>query len=295
MNRKNAANHGECLRDECLTDYLEGTLDPVVRSACEVHLVACDACRENLALFMRVLRADTSSEEEAALQELSRALEQRNLPPIPTAKRWALSTKYRIYGATAIAAVLLAAVFIGWLPSGAAPSRQAQIAEALVATLRPFEPRMVGQPYLEIQESTRGPEALVPDVLAAEMTESSAQFYEVGRYFLLLKEYAKAIKLLKTAIADSQGVPADVYNDLGVAYLQSGPENFAAAESEFKNALNRNPAHLPAVFNLSILYGRQGRLEDARRHGQGYLDMDPDSGWAKEIQRKFLRKESTEP
>jgi tetratricopeptide (TPR) repeat protein len=293
---KSATRHGECLTEECLTDYLEGTLDPIVKSACEAHLITCDPCRENLALFMKVLRDETTPEEEMALQQLSEMLEKRNLRPVSVPSRRSVSTKYRTVAAAGIAALLLTAVFIYRMPFGSSPSTSTQIVSALANSIRPFEPRIVGQRYLEVQEVTRAAEGnLVPDILAAQMTESSADSYEMGRFFLLRKEFGKAIRHLKTAVSDPKGVPADVHNDLGVAYLESGEDNFVAAETEFKSALSQNTTHAPALFNLSILYERQGRLAEAVERRQQYLELDPDSGWAKEIQKKLSRKESTEP
>jgi tetratricopeptide (TPR) repeat protein len=293
---KTATRHGECLSEECLTDYLEGTLDSVVKNACEAHLITCDPCRENLALFMKVLRDETTPEEEMALQQLSEMLEQRNLRPGPLASRRAFSSKYLAVAAAGIAALFLIAVFIGRMPFSSSAATPTQIVEALADSVRPFEPRIVGQRYLEIQEVTRSANGnLVPDILVAQMTESSAESYEIGRLYLFRKEYGKAIKYLKTAVDDPKGVPADVHNDLGVAYLESGEANFQAAEAEFKNALSLELAHAPALFNLSILYERQDRLPEAIERRRQYLELDPDSGWAKELEKKLLRKESTEP
>jgi tetratricopeptide (TPR) repeat protein len=291
---KSATRHGDCLSEECLTDYLEGTLDPVVRGACEAHLITCDPCRESLALFMKVLSEETSPEEELALQQLSKMLEERNLGPVLAPARRVLPKKL-VYAVAGVAALLLTAVLVGRMPFGSAPSTPTQIVDALANGIRPFEPRIVGQRYREIQEVTRGPENLVPDILVTQMTESSAESYEIGRLYLLRKEYGKAIKYLKTAVADPKGVPADVHNDLGVAYLESGEGTFGAAEAEFKNALSLELAHAPALFNLSILYERQGRITEAVERRRQYLELDPDSGWAKEIQKKLSRKESAEP
>jgi tetratricopeptide (TPR) repeat protein len=291
---KSATRHGECLSEECLTDYLEGTLDPVVKGACEAHLITCDPCRESLALFMKVLSEETSPEEELALQQLAKMLEQRNLRPVPALARRVLPKKL-VYAVAGVAALLLTAVFVGRMPFSSSASTPTQIVQALADSVRPFEPRIVGQRYLEIQGVTRSPVNLVPEILAAQMTESSADSYEMGRFFLLNREYGKAIKYLKTAVADPRGVPADVHNDLGVAYLESGEETFAAAESEFRAALTLTATHAPALFNLSILYERQGRIAEAVQRRQQYLELDPDSGWAKEIEKKLSRKESAEP
>jgi len=242
---------------------------------------------------MRVLREDVTPEEEVTLRQLSAIWEQRNLKPVPLQRRSRLSLKYLIYPA-GIAAALLLAFGLGWHPLAPAPSKVAEFTKKLADSVRPFEPRIVGQRYLEIEETTRSPKDIVPDLLAEEMTEKSAESYEVGRYFLLKREYAKAIKHLKTAVADPNGVPANVHNDLGVAYLESGREHLVEAEAEFKEALNLNHVHKPAIFNLSILYERQGRVDEARHQWQQYLELDPDSGWAKEIEKKLSGKESAE-
>jgi anti-sigma factor ChrR (cupin superfamily) len=47
-------DRGDCLGDETLTEYLEGALDPAMRTLAEAHLLVCDHCRENLAVFMSV-------------------------------------------------------------------------------------------------------------------------------------------------------------------------------------------------------------------------------------------------
>jgi tetratricopeptide (TPR) repeat protein len=280
-----AANHGECLRDECLTDYLEGGLDPLIRSAFESHLVACDKCRQNLALFMRLLREDVKPDEEAVLQQLEAAWAARELQPVPLKKRWVLQKRYIPYAAAGIAAMLVIAFLVGGPPFAPRQSIAGQITQAMLVKSRPFEPRVVGQAYMGVDEVTRSAGDPVPDVLAPEMTENSADAYEMGRYFLLRKEYSKAIKYLRMAVQDPKGVPADVHNDLGVAYMQNDRASGPAAEAEFKSALERSPTHAPALFNLSILYSRLDRVEEGKQRRQQYLALDPDSGWAKEIQK----------
>jgi tetratricopeptide (TPR) repeat protein len=295
LNRKSAANHGDCLSHECLTDYLEGSLDPVVRSAFESHLIACDDCRENLALFMRVLREGVHPHEEAPLQQLDNVWAARKIQPVPAPRRGRLFRRIA-YAIAGIAALFLIALFVGKFSLGSKPSVAEQAVAALVERVRPFEPRVVGQSYMAVQEVTRGAEDPVRDVLAAKVTEDPTLAYEVGRYFLLVtKEYDKAIKHLKTAVAAPKGAPADVHNDLGVAYLQSGPANLEDAEVEFKNALELSPTHAPALFNLSLLYSRESRTAEANQRRQEYLALDPDSGWAEEIQRSLEGGELSQP
>ena len=71
MKGPNAMDHGQCLTEETLTEYLEGALDPVVTAACEVHLVACDRCREELALYMRVMHRGVTTDENVRIDHIS--------------------------------------------------------------------------------------------------------------------------------------------------------------------------------------------------------------------------------
>jgi len=286
VNRETTTKNGECLKDDVLAAFLEGSLEPVVRSACEVHLIACDACREKLALFMKVLREEIAPAEVASLEEVSRRWDERNIRPVPVPRRPESPLRRFAYPLAGVAAAAVVAVLFIGVPFGGKPPASV-ITDQLLAT-RPFVPRVSGQTYREAPEVTRGPRASANfEDLTSEMTDRAADAYEMGQFFLLNKDYPKAIKWLREAISESRGAPADVHNDLGVAYLQSGVDSLDAAEAEFKEALARNANHTPAVFNLSILYDEQGRSAEAETERLKYLKMDPDSGWAKEIERKL--------
>src|SRR5438552_7242313 len=71
-------DHGQCLTEETLTDYLEGGLDPAIRAASEVHLIGCDACRSKLGFYMRLLNEEISAEETAAIESLTADWEKKS-------------------------------------------------------------------------------------------------------------------------------------------------------------------------------------------------------------------------
>lgn len=293
MNDQRSASNGECLSEESLTDYLEGVLSPIVKNACESHLAVCDPCRENLALFMKILSEDVTPQEEVVLQKLSQMPERQGVRPAPaTVQR--NSKRVLVYVVAAVAALLILALGLGGLPFGGTPPAR-EITNALLAQIRPFEPRIAGQPYRAVEEVTRGPENTARfEALEAEMANRAAQAYEMGQLCLIEKKYPNAIKYLRIAAGDSNAT-ADVHNDLGVAYLQSGEETFGLAEAAFKTALNRNPNHASAVFNLSILYEREGLSGQAEKRWRQYIQLDPESGWAQEIKRKLAREEAVHP
>src|SRR5438876_11681009 len=64
-------DHGQCLTEETLTDYLEGGLDSPIKAASEVQLIACDECRARLAFFMRLPAGHVNAEEAVALGAIS--------------------------------------------------------------------------------------------------------------------------------------------------------------------------------------------------------------------------------
>src|SRR6266700_1458366 len=64
-------DHGQCLTEETLTDYLEGELDPPIKAASEVHLIVCDECRGRLGFFMRLMKEDVGTEEAAAVETIA--------------------------------------------------------------------------------------------------------------------------------------------------------------------------------------------------------------------------------
>src|SRR5262245_45716965 len=135
----NLINHGKCLTDETLTDYLEGTLDPAFKAASEAHLVSCDTCRVRLAFFMRLLREDVRPAEFAALRIIedkwSRAQSYRGFPNrgVGNRRRWKIASG-------GVAAVLLIAfgtrVAIEHIGE---PRSAGEVIQLLLSESRPFE------------------------------------------------------------------------------------------------------------------------------------------------------------
>jgi tetratricopeptide (TPR) repeat protein len=210
--------------------------------------------------------------------------------PAPARSRYVRRLAYLL---ASILVIVLLAFGTGLLPLTKSPAAN-EITAALLSRDRPFEPRIAGQPYRPIQEVTRGPEESKSfSALADALADRAAQAYEMGQFSLIQKDYADAIRYLRTAAAVS--ATAEVHNDLGVAYLQNGEATFGLAETEFKTALRKNPNHAPALFNLSILYEREGLSGEAAETWRQYLQVDPESGWAQEIRRKLRGEGAVRP
>jgi tetratricopeptide (TPR) repeat protein len=288
VNSQNDTGNGECLTEDLISGYLEGVLTPVVKSACEVHLVACDRCRENLATLMRLLRTDVDPEEEAELNRAMAQWDRRELQPNPT-RRGPSIWKRISYGLGAIAAVFVVVLIVRAVLSSGQPSAE-DLVQALLENKRPFDAQLSHQPYMALS-NTRGPEVGAPSSLLNEMTKRSADAYRFGRFYLVLGEHDKAIEYLQTAAKDPKA-PPEVHNDLGVGYLQRYQDgDFERSLRELGDALDQNPDFLPAIFNLSLLYERKGLTADAERQWTRYLTLDSTSGWADEIRQKLSRKD----
>jgi len=280
VNRQSDTGNGECLAEDLLSGYLEGKLTPVLKAACEVHLIGCDECRQKLADFMRILQPDISEQEMAAVNAAVVRWEQRDLRAIPS--RQVRSWKRVYFALATLAAVLV----MGVLVLVGVFSAQDRIQQVLAASPdRPFEAEMANQPYRPLKQ-TRGPETDREFAAQAkEMSKQATEAYDIGRWRLLGKEYDSAIEQLQVA-ANDPGVSSEVLNDLGVAYLlRDEPGDPDRAKQQFDLALQRDPKFLPALFNLGLLYDSTNKLEDAGRVWQQYLDLDSESGWAKEVRR----------
>ena len=280
-----SSDHGHCLIDETLTEYLEGSLNPAIKSASEVHLLGCADCRDRLAVFMRVLQPDVSHEEARTLELITKRWESEResrqiLERKPLAGRWSIRV-------AAVAAIFLLAVLSTiWIVRtfSTEPKTAGQVVQLLLKENRPFESRIAGAPHREFVP-TRGPEnpgGVSYDLLAGEMTRLSANSYEMGRFYLLQKNFARAIPYLEMAVLESGGNTA-AHNDLGVAYLESGDATqLQKAEQEFLQALQQNPKRADVVFNLALFYERTNANSQAQIQWRRFLELDTKSEWAAE-------------
>src|SRR6185436_13947250 len=145
---EDSMNHGHCLTDDTLTDYLEGVLDPALKAASEAHLVGCDDCRVKLAFFMRLLKDDMQPEETVAVravqEEWTRARNDRRLP----GRRLAGTRSWKIASGGVAAALLLAVGTRVAIDYRGEPRTANEVIHLLLAENRPFEARISDQPHL---------------------------------------------------------------------------------------------------------------------------------------------------
>jgi hypothetical protein len=274
--------HGQCLTEETLTEYLEGVLDPALKAASEVHLIACDECRSRLVFFMRVLEKEVVAEESQALQAINyqwdKGKSKRRMP-----RRASVAW---LFGLVAAAVLLVGILSIRLVTDRQAePKTAGEIVQLLLTKNRPFESRMANEPHIPILR-TRGVEdpGVAYSLLAGEMTRRSADSHQMGRFYLLQKDFARATPYLDIAEREVGAGPA-VHNDLGVALLESGDAaRLSTAGREFEHALAIDPQFASAVFNLALFYERMNEPVLAAAQWNRYIELDPKSDWAKEAQ-----------
>ena len=280
-------DHGQCLTEETLTEYLEGRLDPPVKAASEVHLIACDDCRSRLGFFMHLLAQNVSGEEAKNLERISAEWDKRKRKA-DVLRRTAILPKWLVAVAAAAILVLgaISARFV--MDRWAGPKSANEVVQLLLAQHRPFESQMADEPHLPIVR-TRGTEqpGVSYSLLSGEMTKLSASHHEMGRFYLLQKDFDLAIMHLEIAERDADAGAA-VHNDLGVAYLENADgRNVGKAEQEFHHAIQADPKFAPAVFNLAVFYERTNDAARAVAEWKHYLQVDSKSEWAKEAKSRL--------
>lgn len=282
------SDHGQCITEETLTEYLEGDLDPAVKAACEVHLVSCGACRGHLAFFMHVLQPDVSPEEASALEVVTAEWDKRKESQKASARNGRFP---RLFAAlAAVSAVFIIGALSLWIlrEQSSEPKSAAEVVQWLLVENRPFEGRMTDQPHRPIVR-TRGIAAagVSYSLLAGEMTRLRANSHEMGRFYLLQKKFNHAIPYLEIA-EQEVGAGTAVHNDLGVAYLESGnAEQFEKAEREFLHALQQDKSFAVAAFNLALFYERTNATVQAQAQWKRYLELDSESNWATEARARL--------
>jgi len=280
-------DHGQCLTEETLTDYLEGGLEPAVKAASEVHLLACDACRSKLAFWMRLLQQDVTQEEADTLGNIRAEWEKQTVSsPVP---RKNYVSGRLLLAVAAVVMIAVAALSIWLLRQRSSEPRSAgEVVQLLLDQNRPFESRLAGERYQAIRR-TRG--STSPEVsynlLAGEMTRLAATSHEMGRFYLLQKQFSRAVSYLEIAEREV-GAGAAVHNDLGVAYLENGsPAQLQKAGAEFSHALRDDPKFAAAAFNLALFYERTNATSQAQAQWKKYLELDPSSEWAQEARERL--------
>ena len=283
-----ALNPPQCITEEELTEYLEGSVKPSRKIVVEAHMVSCDRCRGRLAFFIRLLRQSMTEAEAEMVGRVQEVWTRRESGPGLPGRSPSRFRKMKLASGTAVAALALALGARAYLDYRVEPKTAHEVIHLLLAESRPFEPRMSAQLHLPYN-MTRGTSdsGIQLDLLAGQMNRLGATAYEMGQFHLLQKDFANAVKYLELAVQEP-GATAAVHNDLGIAYMETGdPANLSKAVGEFRRALTVQPGFLPPSFNLALVYERMGRTELAESQWTRYLQLEGEHAWRDEAKVKL--------
>ena len=303
----------EIVEDDLIEQYLNEELSPAERVKFEAGFLSTAERREKL----RVARAlnkyvSAKATPAPALPETKNGepiVEDgtglpRTTPPVPF---WSRSRGVTYVG---LAAMLLMIFFGGLL--WRSYSRKAEIERGLVALneayrqQRPGETRITALNYAPAPE-TRGPASEKLDYVArdraarilqdaAHEQKTPAALHALGQLYLAERQYDKAIGQFEAALAAAPDDPR-LHSDLGAALMERGNNaetkdgaqlgDFARSLEHLNRALALKPPLPDAVFNRALLYQRMNLPRQAADEWRHYLELDPNSQWSAEANRKL--------
>lgn len=255
--------------DELTDKYVAGEVQGAEREQMERHFFAAPARREKLRIA-------------AALKERQQAHR----------KRWLSSPELRIAASILIIVGLGAGVW--WKLT----NRESEFDKGLAALQtayagqRPIEARISALPYSSYS-STRGnsvDEQRTDNLRRAQLHLEQAvrdkstpeAHHALGKVYLAQGRFDDAIKEFELVLGGSKD-QAQVYNDLGVAFLEKG--NLDRSLVGFNNALKVDGNLNEALFNRALVYEKLSRSNEARADWNEYLKRDSTSRWADEARR----------
>ena len=281
-----------CPGPDELARFVDGAVAADARERLVRHLVACDDCREIVAM--------------AAEAPVRAPIDDRDAAPVPAPRRLAL------IGALAVAATALFAVYVTRSAPPAAPvddldhpwvaidaamgdARSVEGRLSLVVRHAPFAPP-------SRTAAGRGP-SFTMDAVAARLAESAAAAsrtapgveveHAAAVAALVAGQPADAVTRLDQALARAPG-SAMLLSDLAAAHLAlaaiESPAHWTAALDAADQALRLAPDLAAARFNRALALDGLGRADDARAAWQAVAaDPTDDPAWRDEAQRHLQR------
>lgn len=260
--------------DELTDQYVTGEVKGTEREQMERYFFASPARREKL--------------------RIAEALKERQTSVEP--KRWVPSRELRI---AASILIVVGLTFGVWYPLRSGESDFDKGLAALhtaYADERPIEPRVSALPYAYFQRTTRGSEEKDPrpdDLRRAQLhleqavreKPTPAAHHALGKVYLAQGKFDDAIREFDQSLSGNTN-QAQIYNDLGVAWLEK--RDYNRSIDSFNKALQLDGNSLEALFNRALAYEKQSRVEEAKAAWNEYLKRDSTSPWADEA-RRYLK------
>jgi len=307
------AGPAACLSPETIGKYINHELLPAVIPPVEQHLVACENCRQQLAVISQIsvepvseevrqalaaLPPFTISEHVAAIMKLLPA-DEEHPPLLEKWKDWiqAHIPELRFARNAAFAAALVAAIFFAGAPTfrnwratvhaGAGMKNLKQEWTITVDDLRPAEDlrenmftETHGSEHKELADEI---ESKFHAALAWDEKNRTARF-GLATYRYFIKDLNTADSLVAVLLQEN---PQDfeVWNNRGL--IAARRDDSTAALAALAHALQIRPDYAIAAYNRAALLHQLGRRAEAREAWQNYLQLDLASQWREVAQKRL--------
>lgn len=98
-------------------------------------------------------------------------------------------------------------------------------------------------------------------------------WFSLGSIYSEIGNHEKAIEAFLEAAKINPNV-VDIWNDLGMVYINKTPQDIMAAYEAFINAINVDPKNIIVLKNLGVVYAMCGREDGVKQVHQALSDLD---------------------
>jgi tetratricopeptide (TPR) repeat protein len=305
-----SARDPNCPTEDNVLAYAENRLSPSRRSQIERHVAECHDCVEVLAFLGREVDGAAAAPlaADAVTEQTNRVLsyiqtDERNRNR-PAQKAQTPAGFYVSYPRLAAVGLVFCALLVGAVMvmlRGQSPVDDAMAALKLgLKETRYTEARISGgfdySPYAgpnrggdsrnddlhldraetKIKAAAQSPDAVEARLVLARVCLARGDLESAKRALAILEQ------LTTSGVDDSSA-----FNDTGVAHLRLN--NYPGAITYFSKALEKSLAYNEALFNRALAYQMDGRLEDARRDWQVFIEKASDENWKNEAKEHLNR------
>src|SRR5262249_3509857 len=152
-----------------------------------------------LGFYMRLLNEEITANETAMIESFTAQWETKGKQRI--ARRSGTWKKWFLSGAAVAASLIMAVVSVRLIMDRLSePDSASDVVQLLLAQQRPFDLQMSNEPHLPILR-TRGTDdpGVSYSLLAGELSRLSADSHQMGRFYLVQKDFKRAIDYLELA------------------------------------------------------------------------------------------------
>jgi tetratricopeptide (TPR) repeat protein len=231
---------------------------------------------------------------------IAAALKERQYADAP--KRWIPSRELRIAASILIIVGLTFGVWRAFKSGDSELDKGLLALQTAYGEQRPVESRVSALPYSRFS-STRGSssdEQMTDKLRRAQLHLEQAvrdkptpeAHHALGKVYLAQRKFDDAIREFEQSLSGNQN-HAQVYNDLGVAWLEK--RDFNRSLDSFNKALQLDGNLLEALFNRALSNEKQSRVEEAKADWNEYLKRDSSSPWADEARQHLSTGSSANP